>query len=273
MNSSVWRMRPTTSAGPAPGTALPAPSCVTDGPLSHTEAPLLCPRPGRESLAGSHVAFGARPGTQGRALPAGLSRQGSSCSVAPPGDPCPPPALPQPVPPPPLPLSASPRHHVWRGRTGRGPAAAQPGQPPRPALPGALRDTHSPALPLPLRLHSRLRPLPSARPGAPLRGIGGGAERGVGRRLPALPPMRTGQRGGAGGEPGLLPIAAGRSRPGWQRQGSCLAGARPGRPAELGAARAGHPAAAAKAGGAPGTPGRAAPEAGASPAGGRNKHA
>lgn len=229
--------------------------------------------PGRLPRGFRSAARDTGQGSSRRLSRQGSPAQGSSCSAAPPGHPCPPPALPQPVPPPPLPLSASPRHHVWRGRTGRGPAPAQPGQPPRPALPGALRDTHSPALPLPLGLHSRLRPLPSARPGAPLRGIGGGAERGVGRRLPALPPMRTGQCGEAGGEPGLLPRAAGRSRPGWQRQGSCLAGARPGRPAGLGAARAGHPAAAAKAGGAPGTPGRAAPEAGASPAGGRNKHA
>lgn len=102
---------------------------------------------------------------------------------------------------------AGPPRHV-AARAGR-PAPATRVLAPTPPPP--LRDrgpsglAHPPALPVPPRLRSRLHPPPSARAGAPLRGVrrrGGAAGRG--RSLPSapsrspLPPAAGGVRGGTG---------------------------------------------------------------------------
>lgn len=195
------------------------------------------PSPAREPRAARRCRRRRRQGRAGpgRAAPAptwrwehGPGRRALPASAAGPAEPPAAAGPPAAVPAPPLPLSASPRHHVWRGRTGPGAAA-----PPRSAR--GCRGTHSPALPLPPLLRSRLRPPTALRPGAPLLGIGGGAERAVGRCWPALPPPRPGQPGrGAEGEPGLPagagPAARGTGRAWRQRGRGGQAGSGPGEP-------------------------------------------
>lgn len=134
---------------------------------------------------------------------------------------------------------AGPPRHV-AARAGR-PAPATLVLAPTP--PPLLRDrgpsglAHPPALPVPPRLRSRLHPPPSARAGAPLRGVrrrGGAAGRG--RSLPSapsrspLPPAAGGVRGGTGrdGKGRGCPGVVRPSRPGCGRDSR---GARPKPPA------------------------------------------
>lgn len=247
MSTSVWRMRLSTCS--TRGDHAPGRSSARDSsPCTHSALSPTCRLAQRRRCALAPRTPVFQPGAlssppapcrrQGRTGPAPtwLSERGPDRRLLPAGphrrqNPRPPPALPQPVPAPPPPLSASPRHHVWRGRTGPGPAA-----PPRSARRSSghslARAAAASAPPLPPAA-SAFCPSRGASPGNRRRG---GAGRGAvsGRAPSPADGAARGARSGAGGEPGLLAGAGAAARGterAWRERGQGgPAGAGPGQP-------------------------------------------
>lgn len=188
----------TTLAGPVPEPALPALGCITDGPpLAHRGA--AAPRShGHGVPAGSPEPPAGPAQRQASRSPAGTS----------------------------APLSASPRHHVWRGRTGPGPAAPPRSarRPPGHSLASAAAASAPPLPPA----ASAFCPSRSASPGNRRRG---GAGRGA---VPARAPspadgaergesvLPTGATRAAGGTDRAWRERGQGGQPGWGRESRTL---------------------------------------------------